>query len=139
VVATASVGCPTGPSCLLSSPSTSCARSALTTAGDVPDVVQLTVTIERRDDADHLADLLLDRRLVACVQILGPVQSRYRWDGEITQSSEYLLLVKTVGARVDAVTQAIVDAHPYDVPEVLALPVVGGHQPYLDWVTENVD
>lgn len=73
------------------------------------------------------------------MQILGPVQSRYRWDGEITQSSEYLLLVKTVAARVDAVTAAIVDAHPYDVPEVLALPVVGGHQPYLDWVTENVD
>lgn len=82
---------------------------------------------------------MLERRLVACVQILGPIQSRYRWEGEVTQSSEYLLLVKTVAARVDSVTATIVDAHPYDVPEVLALPVVGGHRPYLDWVTENVD
>lgn len=73
------------------------------------------------------------------MQILGPIQSRYRWEGEVTQSSEYLLLVKTVAARVDSVTATIVDAHPYDVPEVLALPVVGGHRPYLDWVTENVD
>lgn len=82
---------------------------------------------------------MLERRLVACVQILGPIQSRYRWEGEVTQSSEYLLLVKTVAARVDSVTATIVDAHPYDVPEVLALPVVGGHRPYLDWVTENVE
>lgn len=73
------------------------------------------------------------------MQILGPIQSRYRWEGEVTQSSEYLLLVKTVAARVDSVTATIVDAHPYDVPEVLALPVVGGHRPYLDWVTENVE
>lgn len=76
--------------------------------------------------------------MVACVQILGPMQSRYRWQGEVTQSSEYLMLMKTGGALVAEATAAIVEAHPYDVPEVLALPVVGGHQPYLDWVTENV-
>ena len=67
------------------------------------------------------------------------MQSRYRWQGEITQSSEHLMLIKTTGARLAEATAAIVESHPYDVPEVLATPVVDGHQPYLDWVTENVD
>lgn len=98
----------------------------------------MTVTVERRDDADRIADLLLERRLVACVQIVGPVESRYRWQGEVNRASEHLLLIKTTAALLDGATAAIVDAHPYDVPEVLAVPVVGGHRPYLDWVTDSV-
>lgn len=101
--------------------------------------MQLTVSIGHRVDAERLADVLLDGRFAACVQIVGPITSRFRWEDEIQHASEYLLFVKTTADRADAATGAIIEAHPYDVPEVLVTPVVGGHGPYLDWVREHVD
>ena len=73
------------------------------------------------------------------MQIVGPIESHYRWNGAPEHATEHLLLVKTTSARAADATSAIVDAHPYDVPEVLVTPVLGGHEPYLAWVTENVD
>lgn len=73
------------------------------------------------------------------MQIVGPIESHYRWKGSIERSTEHLLLVKTRGDRAADATAAIVESHPYEVPEVLVTPVLGGHDPYVAWVTENVD
>ena len=141
VVGTDFAGCPTARCCPRSLHSMSCGSPA-PIAGDGPDgsaVVQLTTTVAERADADRIADALLDARLAACVQIVGPITSRYRWKDAIEESAELLLIVKTTMARSHEAIAAVVAVHPYDVPEVLLTPVGGGHGAYLEWVTQNVE
>jgi periplasmic divalent cation tolerance protein len=80
-----------------------------------------------------LAKSLLDANLVACVNIL-PVRSLYRWKGESCDDGEHLLIIKTRRGLADAVIRALKAEHPYEVPEIIVLPVIAGHAPYLDWV-----
>ena len=102
------------------------------------DCVQVQTTAGSREEADRLASVLLERRLAACVQLLGPVESRYWWEGRVESASEWLCLAKTTAARVDEVVAAIGDAHSYDTPEVLVTAVRGGNERYLRWVEETV-
>ena len=94
---------------------------AITTVGDEPTAVRL-------------AHALLERRLVACVNVVARVRSFYHWKGVIEEADEQLLLMKTREDCFDALRTAFDELHPYDVPEVLALPVDEGFGPYLDWV-----
>ena len=87
------------------------------------------------DEAQRLARGLVEARLAACVQIVGPVRSVFRWEGAVTVEPEFQLVVKT--ARVPEATDWIVANHSYDVPEVVALPIEGGHETYLTWVTDE--
>ncbi|HUQ38836.1 MAG TPA: divalent-cation tolerance protein CutA [Acidimicrobiales bacterium] len=98
------------------------------------DLVQVQSAVDREDEAARLAGLLVDRRLAACVQIVGPVHSHYRWQGELETASEWLLLAKTTVDRSAAVIELLTAEHPYDNPEVIAVAVVGGSAAYLDWV-----
>ena len=116
----------------------SCAGRVRPIAGDGGAVVQVTTTVESEADAERLATLLLDDRLAACVQTVGPVRSRYWWKGAQETATEFVLVVKTTAAAAGDVVRAITAAHPYDVPEVLVSPVINGHQPYLDWVASEV-
>ncbi|HWC09716.1 MAG TPA: divalent-cation tolerance protein CutA [Acidimicrobiales bacterium] len=102
------------------------------------DCVQVQTTAGSREEADRLASVLLERRLAACVQLLGPVESRYWWEGRVESASEWLCLAKTTAARVDEVVAAIGDAHSYDTPEVLVTAVRDGNERYLRWVEETV-
>lgn len=86
------------------------------------------------DKAAELARALVERRLVACVNIVPSVRSIYHWKGEVCDEAESLLVMKTAGWRFDALCRAVVELHPYEVPEVVALPIVAGHDPYLHWV-----
>ncbi|MBN1441973.1 MAG: divalent-cation tolerance protein CutA [Planctomycetes bacterium] len=86
------------------------------------------------DHAERLASLLVERRLAACVNILAQVRSVYRWEGRIEREDECLLVIKLPSEAVDRLVAELVDAHPYDVPEVIALPVSGGNPSYLRWV-----
>jgi len=86
-------------------------------------------------DAGRIAEGLLKRRLVACVNALPGAVSRYWWQGRIETAEETLLLMKTVAARVPEVVAALEELHPYDVPELLSLPVEAGGAAYLAWVT----
>lgn len=87
--------------------------------------------------ADRLADLLVRERLAACVNRIGGVRSTYRWEGEVEHAEEMLLLIKTRGERVDALQQRLKSQHPYDVPEILTVPITGGERGYLDWIAES--
>lgn len=100
-------------------------------------VVVLT-TVANAEDAERLARLLVDSRLAACVNVLPGVASVYRWKGCVLQESEVLLLVKTRRDALDALREALVAAHPSEVPELVTLPIVAGHEPYLAWLDENV-
>ncbi len=84
--------------------------------------------------AQALARQLVERRLAACVNLLPPMQSVYRWQGQVEQAGEVQLLAKTCADRLDALTAAIVQLHPYELPEILALTPSAGLPAYLDWI-----
>jgi len=87
--------------------------------------------------AERLARMLVEQQLAACVNILPTVASIYRWDGHIEQASEIPLLIKTTQARYTELERAIVQAHPYDVPEIVVLPLAGGLPAYLQWMRDE--
>jgi periplasmic divalent cation tolerance protein len=100
--------------------------------------VVVMTTVAREEDASRIARSLVERGAAACVSILPGVTSVYRWKGAIEASEERLLLVKTREDRFEAVRALLLEVHPYEVPEVIALPVTGGHPPYLSWIDESV-
>jgi periplasmic divalent cation tolerance protein len=133
----------------------------------VNDTRVVLTTTDSAEEAERLARAAVDARLAACVQIVGPVRSVFRWEGAsaatgedqgasaatgedqgaseatgedraaVSVETEWQLLAKTAAARVADLIALLVGAHSYDVPEVIVLPVVGGHGPYLSWVTQE--
>ncbi len=97
-------------------------------------ICQIQFTIDDQQKADEIAVALLDRHLIACGQLLGPIVSRYWWKHEQEEASEWLVLLKTRTELSDAVVQVITEMHPYETPEVIVLPVIGGSETYLEWV-----
>lgn len=103
----------------------------------VPDFIQITTTAGSREEADRIATTLVDRRLAGCVQILGPIRSVYRWQGQIEHAEEWLCQIKTTRERYAAVEAAICEVHSYDCPEIIATPIVAGSAAYLQWLAEQ--
>lgn len=87
-----------------------------------------------RAAAERIADLLVGERLAACVNILAPCRSVYRWKGAVQHDEEHPVLIKTTAERYPALEQALRSAHPYEVPEIVAVPIERGLAQYLDWV-----
>ena len=102
------------------------------------DLRMVYVTAPDSMTAAELVRQLLEENLVACGNILDGVRSLYRWKGEICDDSEVLVVLKTVETVVERLTQRVVELHPYDCPEVLAVAVSEGHQDYISWVREQV-
>jgi len=102
------------------------------------DYVQVLTTVGSEGEAGRIAALLVERRLAACVQVVGPIVSRYRWEGEIEEEREWQCLAKTTGAAYEAVEAAIRQVHSYEEPEIIATPIVAGSAGYLAWIDENV-
>ena len=101
-----------------------------------PIIVQCTTS--SAEEARRIARALLEAKLAACASIAAQVESHYWWQGAIEQSDECLMLIKTTRERFDAVRETILRHHSYEVPEIIALPVVTGHEPYLRWLEESV-
>lgn len=99
--------------------------------------VVVLVTCPSPAVARRLANALVRGRLAACVNVLPGVESVFWWQGKTERSREALLLIKTTRKRFPLLRIAIVKLHPYDVPEVIALPIVAGHVPYLRWVRSS--
>lgn len=104
----------------------------------MPDTVIILTTVPSTEVGTSLADELVRRGLVACVNVLPPMVSVYRWKGEIQHDTECQLIIKTVTARVDDVQAVLTELHPYDLPECLVVPVAGGDARYLAWVASCV-
>jgi periplasmic divalent cation tolerance protein len=90
-----------------------------------------------RASAQSLARALLEARLAACVSIGSPVESLYHWRGQIETAQEFTVAVKTLSERYVAVEAAIRTRHPYELPEIIAVPVIDGLAPYLDWIARE--
>lgn len=100
---------------------------------DATDVRVLLVTAPE-EAAEELVRALVEEHLVACGNVVPGLVSIFRWEGGVERSTEVLLMLKTRRDRVEELTERIAELHPYDVPEVLALPVSEGSAPYLEWV-----
>lgn len=90
-------------------------------------------------DRDHVpfASALVEERLAACVNILPPMSSVYRWEGAVERADERQLVMKTTAGKVDALLRRVAELHPYDVPELLVIPVLGASAAYGTWLTES--
>jgi periplasmic divalent cation tolerance protein len=96
------------------------------------------VTVPSRDDGERIAEAVVGEHLAACVNIIGPIRSIYRWQGEIARDDEHLLLIKTTRVRYPALEARVRALHRYEVPEVVAVPIEMGSAAYLDWLRKNV-
>ena len=94
----------------------------------------LMTTVASRADAKRLAELAIQKRLAACVQVVPGVRSTYRWKGKIEETPEFLVLFKTAKKALPGLLKAIKATHPYSVPELVAVPVCAGSKVYLSWV-----
>lgn len=104
----------------------------------VSDHVVILVTAPDAKQAAAIASRLLNGKLVACANVLPGVSSTFWWEGKIDSADEVLLIVKTRAALLDAVIDAVREVHSYDVPEIIALPIIGGNAEYLKWIDEVV-
>lgn len=102
------------------------------------DALLILCTCSSEQEADRIGAAVVEERLCACVTVLPPVRSIYRWQGAIERASEILLLIKTTTARFDALRERILALHSYDTPEVLAVPVADAAGKYLAWLHEQV-
>ena len=109
----------------MQAPQTAAVSLVLTTAPDT-------------EVAERIARVLVEERFAACANVLPGVTSVFRWEGAVQREAEVLVFLKTTHDGVGALEDRLVELHPYDVPEVLALAVPGGHEPYLDWVRAEV-
>jgi periplasmic divalent cation tolerance protein len=100
--------------------------------------IQVLTTVASEEEAERISAALLERRLAACVQTVGPIVSRYRWRGELAEEREWLCLAKTEARLYGEVEAAIRALHSYEKPEILAIPVLAGSAGYLAWVSESV-
>lgn len=100
-------------------------------------VIVLT-TMPGDADAEALARTLVGEQLAACVNVLPPMTSIYRWEGRIEEASERQVVIKTSRARVSALRDRLQELHPYDVPEFVVLAIVGGGEAYLKWISDSV-
>lgn len=98
----------------------------------------LLSTTSSREEAHAIARALVEGRLAACVNIVGPIESVYRWKGEIEQSQEFLMLIKTTAERFNAVRERLRELHSYEVPELIQLPIENGLPDYLNWIADSV-
>jgi periplasmic divalent cation tolerance protein len=100
------------------------------------DAIVVFMTAANGEEATRLAEMLVGAHLAACVQILPEIESVYRWQGKIERQSEVLLIAKTTRGKFDDVEREVRALHSYDTPEIVAVPIVAGSAPYLEWLSK---
>ena len=103
------------------------------------DAIVVFMTAANGEEATRLAEMLVGAHLAACVQILPEMESVYRWQGKIERQSEVLLIAKTTRGKFDDLEREVRALHSYDTPEIVAVPIVSGSAPYLEWLFQAAD
>ena len=102
------------------------------------DFIQITTTTPSKSAAQAIANALVEQRLAACVQVLGPISSTYWWENKIETAKEWLCVIKSSKNLYETTEQAIVALHSYETPEILVTPVIAGNARYLAWIDESL-
>jgi periplasmic divalent cation tolerance protein len=100
--------------------------------------LEIKTTTETKEEAKNIAQHLVGEKLAACVQILGPITSTYRWKGKVETAEEWLCLIKTREILYKEVEKAIISLHSYETPEIIAIPIALGSKEYLQWIDNEL-
>ncbi len=100
--------------------------------------IQIITTVDSKNKAKEIAYKLVKEGYAACVQVLGPGESIYRWKGKVEEAKEWLLFIKTTSERYKGLETFIKRLHPYEVPEIVALPIIDGSDDYLKWIADEL-
>jgi periplasmic divalent cation tolerance protein len=103
------------------------------------DQIAVLMTVPNAEEATRVAEMLIKRKLAACVQLLPPMTSIYIWKGEVERASEILLIAKSTRAKFDELEAAVRAIHSYETPEIIALAIVAGTEAYLSWLSSCLD
>ena len=103
-----------------------------------PACIVVLITMPDSQEAQQLSHMLLEQKKAACVNIIAGVNSRFWWQGQLDSAEESLLIVKTKASLLPELIKLVKRAHSYEVPEIIALPVIGGNQDYLEWIEGSV-
>ena len=96
--------------------------------------IQIVTTTDKKEDAEKIAMTMVEKKLAACVQIVGPITSTYRWKGTIETATEWQCVIKSREALYPEIEKAIQSIHPYEVPEIIAMSIFAGSKKYLEWL-----
>ena len=108
----------------------------MSAAPDLP--IAVFITTPNKEEASRLADVLVERRLAACVQILPAMESVYRWQGNVERQDEVLLIAKTISSKFADLEREVRALHSYETPEIVAFPLTAGSEKYLQWLNASV-
>ena len=100
--------------------------------------VVVIMTTANREEAVKIVRNLLEERLIACANIVGPISSIFWWKGKIDEASEFLVFMKSHKNLFERLSERVIEIHSYEVPEIIALPIIGGSPPYLDWLKASL-
>jgi periplasmic divalent cation tolerance protein len=100
--------------------------------------LQVSTTIGKREDAERIAEILVQERLAGCVQIIGPISSTYWWKSKVEKAEEWLCLIKSEEELYHEVEETIKKNHPYETPEIIAVSIVAGSKEYLRWIGQEL-
>jgi periplasmic divalent cation tolerance protein len=100
--------------------------------------IQVITTVENREDAERIAKAMVESRLAACAQVAGPITSTYWWKGRIEEATEWQCLLKTREDKFEVLERAILKIHPYEVPEIISMPLVQVSHAYREWLRQEL-
>ncbi|RLG05693.1 MAG: divalent-cation tolerance protein CutA [Thaumarchaeota archaeon] len=100
--------------------------------------IQVFTATERREDAEKIAKAVVEKRLAGCIQILGPITSIYWWKRGVERAEEFLLFIKSKKELYEELEKTIKEMHPYETPEIIAIPIVTGSKDYLEWLKNEL-
>jgi len=101
--------------------------------------IQVITTTEKKGDAEKISEILLHKKLVGCIQIIGPIMSTYWWNDKLEKTSEWLCVAKSSRDLFDEIKKAIRKIHSYEIPEIIAIPIVNGDADYLKWLHDELE
>ena len=104
----------------------------------IEEYIQVFTTTEKKEDAEKIAKALVEKRLAGCIQIVGPIVSTYWWKGNVETAGEWLCFIKSKKTLYEDLEKAIKEIHPYEIPEIIALPIISGSKEYLDWLNNEI-
>lgn len=104
----------------------------------VVEYIQISTTFTKKTDADKIAKILSKAHLSACTQIIGPITSVYKWKGKMEKSKEWLCNIKTKKVLYKSIEKMIKDNHPYELPEIIAMPIIEGSREYFLWMQKEI-